>query len=62
MVVGSIGRAVASDTSGPRFKSSHWQDFPMSIFSVNCCKDENKEKEAKMAQFLQKMAQFLQKM
>ena len=24
---GSVGRAVASDTRGPRFESSHWQTF-----------------------------------
>ena len=24
---GSVGRAVASDTRGPRFESSHWQKF-----------------------------------
>ena len=41
---GSVGRAVASDTRGPRFKSSHRQKF---IF-----KDENKEKEAGYGPFL----------
>ena len=47
---GSVGRAVASNTRGPRFESSHWQKF---IFILNICllwtvywKDENKEKEA----------------
>ena len=47
---GSVGRAVASDTRGPRFESSHRQKF---IFILNICllsteywKDENKEKEA----------------
>ena len=47
---GSVGRAVASDTRCPRFKSSHLQKF---IFLLNICllstvfwKDENKEKEA----------------
>ena len=24
---GSVGRAVASDTRGPRFESSHWQNL-----------------------------------
>ena len=24
---GSVGRAVDSDTQGPRFESSHWQKF-----------------------------------
>ena len=43
---GSVGRAVASDTRGPQFESSHWQDFIMNIFTDNCWKDENNEKEA----------------
>ena len=34
---GSVCRAVASDTRDPRFDSSHWQDFIMNIFTVNCC-------------------------
>ena len=45
---GSVGRAVASNTTGPRFESSHWQKF---IYLLNICllstvywKDENKEK------------------
>ena len=43
----SIGKAVASDTRDPRFKSSHQQI----LFTINCIwwmdwKDENKEKEA----------------
>ena len=28
---GSVGRAVASDTRGPQFESSHWQKFDMFI-------------------------------
>ena len=31
---GSVGRAVASDTRGPRFESSHWQKF---IYIMNIC-------------------------
>ena len=31
---GSIGRAVASDTRGPRLESSHWQKF---IYILNIC-------------------------
>ena len=31
---GSVGRAVASDTRGPRFESSHWQKF---IYILNIC-------------------------
>ena len=33
--VDSVGRAVASET-GPRFESSHQQDFVTNIFLVNC--------------------------
>ena len=36
---GSVGRAVASDTRGPRFESSHRQKFIYKIehlFTVNC--------------------------
>ena len=47
---GSVGRAVTSDTRGPRFESSHRQKF---IYILNNCllstvywKDENKGKEA----------------
>ena len=47
---GSVGRADASDTRGPRFKSSHQQK---NIYILKICllstvnqKDENKEKEA----------------
>ena len=42
---GSVGRAVASDTRGPWFESSHWQKFILNI--VYCqlyWKDDNKEK------------------
>ena len=28
---GSVGRAVATDTRGPRFKSSHWRKFKKNI-------------------------------
>ena len=31
---GSVGRAVASDTRGLRFESSHWQKF---IYKLNIC-------------------------
>ena len=55
---GSVGRAVASDTRGPRFESSHRQKF---IYILNICllstvfwKDENKEKEAGNGPFLKK--------
>ena len=40
---GSVGRAVATDTKDPRFKSQHRQFFlPIVRFNV---KDKNKEKE-----------------
>ena len=49
---GSVGRAVASNTRGQLFISSLQQIFIMKIFSVNCCKDDNKQKEAKMGHFI----------
>ena len=49
---GSVGRAVASDTRGPQFESSHRRNFIMNIFTNNCWKDENKEKEAENGPFL----------
>ena len=33
---GSVGRAVASDTRGPRYESSHWRNFIINMFTVNC--------------------------
>ena len=51
---GSVGRAVASDTRGPRFESSNRRNFIMNMFTVNCWKDENKEKEAENGPFLEK--------
>ena len=45
---GAVGRAVASDTRGPRFESSHRQKFicilNICFLSTVCWKDENKEK------------------
>ena len=56
---GSVGRAVASDTRGQRFESSHQQKF---IYILNICllstvyrKDENKEKEAGKGPFKKTM-------
>ena len=40
---GSVGRAVASDTKDPRFKSRHPQNF---IYQLYNRKDENVEKGA----------------
>ena len=58
---GSVGRAVASKSRGPRFESSHRQKF---IFTLNICllstvycKDKNKEKEAGNGPFLTMAAQ-----
>ena len=39
---GTVGRAVASDTSDPRFKSRHRQSFIHQLY--NSRKDENKDK------------------
>ena len=43
---GSVCRAVASDSRGPQFESSHWQKFILNIYCQLYWKDENKEKEA----------------
>ena len=46
---GSVGRAVASDSRGPWFESSHQQNiiYIEHLFSVNCVlKGRKKEKEA----------------
>ena len=53
---GSVGRAVASDTRGPRFESSHRQKFILNIcfLSTVYWKDENKKKEAGIGPFLKK--------
>ena len=43
---GSVGRAVASNTKGRRFKSSHWQNLYLTFAYCQLNrKDENKEKE-----------------
>ena len=42
----SVGRVVTYDTRGSKLESSHLQNFIMNIFTVNCLKDENEEKEA----------------
>ena len=47
---GAVGRAVASNSRGLGFKSSHWQ-LILNIFTV-CRKDENKRKEAGIVPFL----------
>ena len=56
---GSVGRAVAFDTRGPRFESSHWQKFINieHLYTVNCVlkrRNKNKEKEAVNGPFFKK--------
>ena len=53
---GSVGRAVASDSRGPRFESSHRQKFILNIYCQLYWKDENKEKEAGNGPFFKKTA------
>ena len=49
---GAVGRAVAYNTRGPGFESSHWQ-LLLNIYLLLtvCRKDENKEKRSGMAHF-----------
>ena len=55
---GSVGRAVASNTRGPLFESSHWQNFiyilNICLLSIVCWKGKNKEKEAGYGPFFLK--------
>ena len=44
---GSVGRAVASDTRVPQFKSSHQRNLIMNTFTLNCWNDKNKEKRGR---------------
>ena len=53
---GSVGRAVAFDTRGPRFNSSHQQNFIEHLFVnlfINKCIEKTKinKKRPKMAHF-----------
>ena len=49
---GSVGRAVASDTRDPRFKSRQRQTFIERLFTVNCVeKTKIKKKKPGMAHF-----------
>ena len=43
---GSVGRAVASDSRGLQFESTHRQKFILNIYCQLFWKDENNEKEA----------------
>ena len=51
----SVGRAVASNSRGPRFESSQWQHFILNIYCQLYWKDENKEKRPWMATFLKNL-------
>ena len=51
----SVGRAVASDSRGPRFESSHRQKFIFIVFCKLYWKDENKEKGPGLAHFIKFM-------
>ena len=57
---GVVGRAVASNTRGPGFESSH-QQLLLNIYLLLtvCRKDENKEKEAGNGPFLKKSIEIL---
>ena len=57
---GAVGRAVASNTRGPGFESSHRQ-LLLNIYLLLtvCRKDENKEKEAGNGPFLKKSIEIL---
>ena len=52
---GAVGRAVAYNTRGPRFNSSHRQLLlNINVLLTVCRKDENKEKRPGMAHLLKK--------
>ena len=52
---GAVGRAVASDTRGPGFESSHRQLLLNAyLLLTGCRKDENKEKVAGNGPFYKK--------
>ena len=52
---GSVSRAVASNSRGPRFISSHRQKFILNIYCQLYWKDEIKEKEAGNGPFFKKV-------
>ena len=52
---GSVGRAVAFDIRGPRFHSSHRQNFIENLFIINCIeKTKINKKEADNGPLLKK--------
>ena len=56
---GSVGRAVASDTRGPWFESSHWRNLYFTLFTVNCIeKTKIKKKRPGMAHLKKKCSIF----
>ena len=58
---GSVGRVIASDARGPRFESSHRQNFTMNIFTVNCWKTTTKKKRGREGPFLIKAPTFTER-
>ena len=42
---GSVGRAVASDTRGPRFESFHLQNLYVTLLTVNCIEKKKIKKK-----------------
>ena len=51
---GSVGRAVASNSRGLWFESSHLQKIILNIYCQLYWKDKNKEKEAEKGPFFKK--------
>ena len=47
----SVGKAVASNSRGPRFESHHQQKCILNVYCQLYWKEENKEKEAGNGQF-----------
>ena len=57
---GSVGRAVACNTRGLRFDSSHRQNFIEHLFIINCIeKTKINKKRPGMAHFLKKINRFM---
>ena len=51
---GSVGRAIASNSRGPRFESSHLLDFTFNIYcQLSTEKTKIKKKRPGMAHFLE---------
>ena len=54
VMVAQLVIAVATNSRGPRFESSHQQKFILNIYCQLYSKDENKEKEAWNGPFFKK--------